>query len=61
MPHMPREWGGMELGPTAQAAVSAECARTRLGSFILDCQAPDKGNMHTLLHFGTPTSKRRSI
>jgi acyl-CoA dehydrogenase len=61
MPHMPRSWGGMELGPTAQAAVSAECARTRLGSFILNCQAPDEGNMHTLLHFGTDEQKKKYL
>src|ERR1700759_135210 len=61
MPHMPRAWGGMELGPTAVAAVSSECARTRLGSFILNCQAPDEGNMHTLLHFGTDEQKQRYL
>ena len=53
LPHMPPEWGGMGLGPTALAAVSSESARTRLGSFILNCQAPDEGNMHTLLHYCT--------
>ncbi|HEY2735694.1 MAG TPA: acyl-CoA dehydrogenase family protein, partial [Polyangiales bacterium] len=57
MPHMPPQWGGMGLGPTAVAAVSSEAARTRLGSFILNCQAPDEGNMHTLLHFGTDEQK----
>jgi acyl-CoA dehydrogenase len=61
MPHMPKAWGGMELGPTAVAAVSSECARTRLGSFILNCQAPDEGNMHTLLHFGTDEQKQRYL
>ena len=61
MPHMPKSWGGMELGPTAQAAVSAECARTRLGSFVLNCQAPDEGNMHTLLHFGTDEQKQKYL
>src|SRR5262245_53580786 len=61
MPHMPKEWGGMGLGPTALAAVSAECARTRLGSFILNCQAPDEGNMHTLLHFGTDAQKEKYL
>jgi acyl-CoA dehydrogenase len=61
MPHMPREWGGMGLGPTGQAVVSAECARTRLGSFILNCQAPDEGNMHTLLHFGTDEQKQKYL
>jgi len=61
LPHMPREWGGMALGPTAQAAVSSECARTRLGSFVMNCQAPDEGNMHTLEHFGTPEQKEKYL
>src|SRR5262249_15935423 len=59
LPHMPAEFGGMGLGPTAMAAVSAECARTSLGPFVLNCQAPDEGNMHTLLHFGTPEQKEK--
>lgn len=61
LPHMPHSWGGMGLGPTAVAAVSAECARTQLGSFVLNCQAPDEGNMHTLLHFGTPEQQARYL
>src|SRR5690349_11333575 len=61
MPHMPKAWGGMEIGPTALAAVSSECARTRLGSFVLNCQAPDEGNMHTLLHFGTDEQKEKYL
>jgi acyl-CoA dehydrogenase len=61
LPHMPKEWGGMGLGPTALAAVSSESARTRLGSFILNCQAPDEGNMHTLLHFGTDEQKQKYL
>ncbi|HKU43084.1 MAG TPA: acyl-CoA dehydrogenase family protein [Polyangiales bacterium] len=61
LPHMPREWGGMGLGPTALAAVSSEAARTRLGSFVLNCQAPDEGNMHTLLHFGTDEQKSKYL
>jgi acyl-CoA dehydrogenase len=61
MPHMPRDWGGMGLGPTALAAVSSEAARTRLGSFVLNCQAPDEGNMHTLLHFGTDEQKDKYL
>ncbi len=61
LPHMPPEFGGMGLGPTAMAALSAECARTSLGPFVLNCQAPDEGNMHTLLHFGTPEQKERYL
>jgi acyl-CoA dehydrogenase len=61
MPHMPPQWGGMGLGPTAVAAVSSEAARTRLGAFVLNCQAPDEGNMHTLLHFGTDEQKEKYL
>lgn len=57
MPHMPAEWGGMGLPPTALAAVSAEAAKVGIGPYIMNCQAPDEGNMHTLLHFGTEAQK----
>src|SRR5439155_1380519 len=56
-PHMPKEWGGLGLGPVGMASVSAEAARAGIGPFVLNCQAPDEGNMHTLLHFGTDEQK----
>jgi acyl-CoA dehydrogenase len=43
------------------AAVSAEAGRTRFGPFALNCQAPDEGNMHTLLHWGTPEQKQKYL
>jgi acyl-CoA dehydrogenase len=61
MPHMPREWGGVGLGPTALAAVSAEAAKSRFGSYVVNCYAPDEGNMHTLLHWGTEEQKNRYL
>lgn len=61
LPQMPKEWGGMGLSPTAVAAISAECAKTMLGTFALGCQAPDEGNMHTLHHFGTPEQKEKYL
>jgi acyl-CoA dehydrogenase len=60
-PHMPAEWGGMGLGPVAMAAVSAEAARVGIGPYVLNCQAPDEGNMHTLLHWGTDEQKERYL
>jgi acyl-CoA dehydrogenase len=51
LPHMPAEWGGMGLGHLEMAAVSAEAGKTRMGPFMLNAQAPDEGNMHTLLHW----------
>ncbi len=53
LPHMPEEWGGMGLGHVALAMVQAEAARSRYGPWVLNCQAPDEGNMHTLLHWAT--------
>jgi acyl-CoA dehydrogenase len=61
MPHMPESWGGMGIGPTALAAVSAEAATTSFGPYIVNCYAPDEGNMHTLLHFGTDDQKSRYL
>ncbi|HVN27318.1 MAG TPA: acyl-CoA dehydrogenase family protein [Candidatus Binataceae bacterium] len=60
-PHMPAEFGGMGLGPLAMAMVSAECGRSRLASFIINAQAPDEGNMHTMLHFATPAQKEKYL
>ncbi len=57
LPHMPEEYGGMGLGHVEMAAVSAEAAKTRFGPFALNAQAPDEGNMHTLLHWATPEQK----
>ncbi|MEM7094198.1 MAG: acyl-CoA dehydrogenase family protein [Actinomycetota bacterium] len=61
MPHMPKEWGGMGLGHVDLAMVQAEAARTRLGPWVLNCQAPDEGNMHTLLHWGTDEQKEKYL
>ncbi len=60
-PHMPEEFGGMGLGPMAMAMVSSECGRNRIASFVLNCQAPDEGNMHTMLHFATPEQKEKYL
>ncbi len=61
LPHMPAEWGGMGLGPTAMAAVSAEAAKVSIGPFVLNAQAPDEGNQHTLLHWGTTEQKEKYL
>jgi acyl-CoA dehydrogenase len=61
LPHMPEDVGGMGLGHVAMAAVSAEAAKTRFGPFALNAQAPDEGNMHTLLHWATPAQKEKYL
>ena len=60
-PHLPAEFGGLGLGPMAMATVSAECGRTRWGAYVLNCMAPDEGNMHTLLHNATPAQKEKYL
>jgi len=61
LPHMPEEWGGMGLGHVAMAAVSAEAGKTRFGAFALNAQAPDEGNMHTLLHWGSEEQNQKYL
>ncbi|MGH9023875.1 MAG: acyl-CoA dehydrogenase family protein, partial [Acidimicrobiia bacterium] len=61
LPHMPVAWGGMGLGRVELAVVQAEAARATYGPWALNCQAPDEGNMHTLLHWGTVEQKERYL
>lgn len=60
-PHLPPEWDGMGLGPVAMAFVSAEAGRTGIGPFAINAQAPDEGNMHTLLHWATDEQKEKYL
>jgi len=61
LPHMPHEWGGMGLGHVALAMVQAEAAKAYYGPWVLNCQAPDEGNMHTLLHWATAEQKEKYL
>ncbi|MCU1454036.1 MAG: putative acyl-CoA dehydrogenase [Acidimicrobiales bacterium] len=61
LPHMPKEWGGMGLGHVELAMVQAEAAKAYYGPWVLNCQAPDEGNMHTLLHWATEAQKEKYL
>jgi acyl-CoA dehydrogenase len=61
LPHMPVEWGGMGLGHVQLAMVQAEAAKAYYGPWVLNCQAPDEGNMHTLLHWATDAQKEKYL
>jgi acyl-CoA dehydrogenase len=61
LPHMPPEWGGMGLGHVQLAMVQAEAAKAYYGPWVLNCQAPDEGNMHTLLHWATDAQKEKYL
>ena len=36
-------------------------SRASIGPYVLNCHAPDEGNMHTLLHFGTDEQKQKYL
>jgi len=61
LPHMPKEYGGMGVGHVAMAAISAEAAKSQFGPFALNAQAPDEGNMHTLLHWANDAQKENYL
>ncbi len=61
LPHMPEEVGGMGLGHVAMAMVQAEAAKSRYGPWVLNAQAPDEGNMHTLHHWATDQQKEKYL
>lgn len=58
-PHLPAEWGGLELSTVEMALVSEELGRSPLAPYAVNCAAPDEGNMHTLLLFGTDAQRER--
>ena len=51
----------MGLGHVELAMVQAEAARSYYGPWVLNCQAPDEGNMHTLLHWATDAQKEKYL
>ena len=61
MPHMPKEWGGMGLGHVQLAMVQAEAAKASYGPWVLNCQAPDEGNMHLLSEVATLAQKQEFL
>ena len=61
LPHMPKEYGGMGLGHVELAMVQSEAAKTRVGPWVFNCQAPDEGNMHTLLHWANDEQKEKYL
>lgn len=60
-PHLPREWGGLGLNTVGMALVSQELGASPMAPLALNASAPDEGNMHTLLAFGTKTQQERYL
>ncbi|MEO0983368.1 MAG: acyl-CoA dehydrogenase family protein [Pseudomonadota bacterium] len=60
-PFIPKEHGGMGLGPLANALVQMELGQSRLGALSLNTQGPDDATMMTLLAHGTDYQKEKFL
>jgi alkylation response protein AidB-like acyl-CoA dehydrogenase len=60
-PFLPRELGGLGLPLVDFAHVSEELGWSPLGHYVVNCQAPDAGNMEILLRHGTEAQKERFL
>lgn len=58
-PQAPRELGGLGLPLTGWAAVYEEANRSLFGPLVMNCSAPDDGNMSVLAKVATPAQKER--
>ena len=60
-PFIPKEFGGMELGPLANALVQMELGESYLGALSMNTQGPDDATMLTLLEHGTDFQKEKFL
>ena len=60
-PFIPKEHGGMGLGPLANALVQMELGESYLGALALNTQGPDDATMLTLLQHGTDFQKEKFL
>ena len=60
-PFIPKEYGGMGLGPLANALVQMELGESYLGALSMNTQGPDDATMMTLLEHGTPYQKEKFL
>jgi acyl-CoA dehydrogenase len=60
-PFIPQEFGGMGLGPLANALVQMELGESSLGALSMNTQGPDDASMLTILTHGTPYQKEKYL
>lgn len=60
-PFIPKEYGGMGLGPLANALVQMELGESHLGALSMNTQGPDDATMMTLLAHGTDHQKEKYL
>jgi acyl-CoA dehydrogenase len=60
-PFVPKEYGGMGLGPLANALVQMELGESILGALSMNTQGPDDATMLTILQNGTEYQKEKFL
>lgn len=60
-PHVPSEYGGQGLDLPHWSPVFQEAGYSPIGPSVLNCMAPDEGNMHMLNLIATPEQKERYL
>ncbi len=61
LPFAPKEYGGMGLGPLANALVQMELGMSHLGALSMNSQGPDDATILTLIAHGTPFQKEKFL
>ena len=61
MPFVPKEYGGMGLGPLANALVQMELGESYVGALSMNSQGPDDATILTLIAHGTPHQKEKFL
>ena len=61
LPFAPKEYGGMGLGPLANALVQMELGMSHLGALSMNSQGPDDATILTLLAHGTDYQKEKFL
>ena len=61
LPFVPKEYGGMGLGPLANALVQMELGQSHLGALSMNSQGPDDATILTLLAHGTDYQKEKYL
>jgi acyl-CoA dehydrogenase len=60
-PHVPKEWGGQGVPIEFWSPVFQEAGYSPIGPAVLNCMAPDEGNMHMLEQIATQEQKERFL
>lgn len=60
-PHVPTEWGGQGVPIEFWSPVFQEAGYSPIGPAVLNCMAPDEGNMHMLEQIATKEQKERFL